>query len=69
MKTIDVAKDLALPVSEGNPLKVDGELSRDGIPTSGAIPFRGENVDLFLRLLGLQLAQNAVAPDRSEGAG
>ena len=51
MKAIDVAKDLALSGSEGNPLKIDGELSRDGLPTSGAVPFAGENINLFLRLL------------------
>lgn len=51
MKTTDSGKGVPLPESERNPLQISGDLSAGPSCESGAIPFRGENVELFLRLL------------------
>lgn len=65
MNTSDVAKVLPPSQAEGNPLKIDGELAHDGAPVSGAIPFSGENIDLFLRLLERRLVQRGEGPNNS----
>ncbi len=53
MNTPDVAKVLPPSAVKGNrnPLKIDGELTGDGMCPSTAIPFKGENAELFLNLL------------------
>ncbi len=57
MNSSDVTKVLPPSRAEGNPLKIDGDLSLDGTCTSAAIPFKGENADLFIRLLDWRRAQ------------